>query len=385
VVSSSELDPKNDQPCINRQADGEKPAAGQYYTYQEIDSQPHVWRATLQTFTAQQRALSAFLQQYCCDHILAVGCGSSYYLAQTAATILTHCAGLAAAALPSSEFWLFPRLLPQDQASLLLTLSRSGATTETLWAVQRFRATRDGPVMAITCNPESQLAEQADFVLQAPIARERSVVQTRSLTSMLLLILCLTTVLSAKQICLANLRRLPELLESLLVRLGDLPRHLGEDLSIQRFVFLGNGALYGLANELMLKTQEMSRSQSEAYHTLDFRHGPMSLVDDHTLVVGLLSDTGLEQELRVLEEMSALGASTLAMLDSESVLQRWRPDHVVTFGSGLTEWERGPLYLPAIQNLAYHRALVKGLNPDRPLHLRAVVELAARAQGVICG
>ncbi len=385
MVRDSNLDPKSGRRHLSKRATGEQLPTGQYHTYQEIGSQPHAWRVTLETFTAQQEALSDFLQQNYCTHVLAVGCGSSYYLAHTAAAVLRHCAGLAAAALPASEFWLFPNLGPQEQKLLLLTISRSGATTETLWAVERFRATRDGPVMAITCDPGSPLADQADFVLQAPIAQERSVVQTRSLTSMLLLVLSLTTMLSKEELCLENLNRLPELLDSLLVRLGDLPRRLGEDLSIKRFVFLGNGALYGLANELMLKTQEMSRSQSEAYHTLDFRHGPMSMVDDHTLVVGLVSDTGLEQELRVLEEMSALGASTLAMLDGESHLRRWRPDHIMTFDSGLTEWERGPLYLPAIQRLAYHRALVKGLNPDHPLHLRAVVNLATHAQEVTCG
>jgi len=101
----------------------------------------------------------------------------------------------------------------------------------------------------------------------------------------------------------------------------------------------------------------------------------MSMVDEHTLVVGLLSDTGLAEELRVLEDMQGLGARTLALIEDGSLFTDWQADHVVELRSGLDEWERGPLYLPVIQRVAYHRAVAKGLDPDRPHNLTAVVEL----------
>jgi glucosamine--fructose-6-phosphate aminotransferase (isomerizing) len=119
----------------------------------------------------------------------------------------------------------------------------------------------------------------------------------------------------------------------------------------------------------------MTLSYSEAYHPMEFRHGPMSMVNEHTLVVGLLSDTGLAQEIRVLQEMHDLGARTLAIVEGESVFVDWRPDYVVELHSGLDEWTRGALYLPPLQRMAYHRAVAKGLDPDRPTNLTAVVEL----------
>jgi glucosamine--fructose-6-phosphate aminotransferase (isomerizing) len=119
----------------------------------------------------------------------------------------------------------------------------------------------------------------------------------------------------------------------------------------------------------------MSLSHAEAYHSLEFRHGPMSIVNERTLVVGFLSDTGLAEEIRVLEEMGALGARTLALAEDGLVFSDWQPDDVVELLSGLDEWERGPLYLPVIHRLAYHRAVAKGLDPDRPSNLKAVVEL----------
>jgi glucosamine--fructose-6-phosphate aminotransferase (isomerizing) len=125
----------------------------------------------------------------------------------------------------------------------------------------------------------------------------------------------------------------------------------------------------------MLKTKEMSLSYAEAYYPLEFRHGPMSMVNGHTLVVGFLSDTALMEELRVLEDMHGLGARTLALVEDGSAFADWQPDHVVELRSGLDEWERGPLYLPVLQRLAHHRAVAKGLDPDRPTNLKAVVEL----------
>jgi len=232
-----------------------------------------------------------------------------------------------------------------------------------------------GPILAITCDAGSPLAQRADFVLASPGAQEHSVAQTRSFTSMLLLTQALAATMARDAEGLERLRRLPDALEDLVARLGDLPRRLGTDPDIERFFFLGGGPLYGLANEAMLKTKEMSLSYAEAYHPLEFRHGPMSMVDAHTLVVGLLSDSGLAEELQVLEDMQRLGGRTMALIEDASAFSGWRADHVVDLSSGLNEWERGSLYLPVLQRLAYHRAVAKGLDPDHPHNLTAVVEL----------
>jgi glucosamine--fructose-6-phosphate aminotransferase (isomerizing) len=343
-------------------------------TWQEIFSQPKVWKATLEVFAADRAALEGFLDQVEFDQILVAGCGSTHYLAQSAAVTLAHRAGIPAHALPASELWLYPAAFALDR-TLLLAVSRSGTTTETLWALDRFRELGGGPVLAVTCYPESPLAQRADFALVAPDAQERSVAQTRSFTSMLLLTQALAAILAGDRGGLERLGRLPGVLEDLVERVGDLPRRLGEDRDIERLFFLGGGPLYGLASEAMLKTKEMSLSYAEAYYPLEFRHGPMSMVDGHTLVVGFLSDTGLAQEVRVLKDMQRLGGRTLALAEDAAAFSGWRANHIVELRSGLDEWERGVLYLPMIQRLAYHRAVAKGLDPDRPHNLTAVVEL----------
>ena len=103
----------------------------------EITSQPEVWQATLERFRGQKEALQGFLGRANFDNILVVGCGSTHYLAQAAATGITHRARIPARACPSSELWLFPGAVANDR-TLLVAVSRSGATTETLYAVDRF-------------------------------------------------------------------------------------------------------------------------------------------------------------------------------------------------------------------------------------------------------
>jgi glucosamine--fructose-6-phosphate aminotransferase (isomerizing) len=112
--------------------------------------------------------------------------------------------------------------------------------------------------------------------------------------------------------------------------------------------------------------KEMSISHSEPFHFLEFRHGPQTMVGPSTLVVGLVSDSNCDKELAVLQDMRALGGQVLSI--GEFGLD-------VNFASGLGEDARNALYVVAGQMLALEHAVSKGLNPDRPHNLHAVVKL----------
>jgi len=316
------------------------------YTFTEITSQPAVWRSTLAGIEERRGALERFLNQAEFEQVVVTGCGSTHCLAMTAASLITHYTGIPAYGMPASQVWLYPSLIPPKR-TLLLPISRSGTTTETLRALKRFRADMEGPVLAITCYPDRALAAQSDFVVAAP----------------------------ANGGILDQMSALPDILDRLMREQGELPRKLGEDLDIERIFFLGNGALYGIACEAMLKMKEMSITYVEPYHFLEFRHGPMSMVNDATLVTGFVSDTAQKAEVRVLKDMAQLGAQTLAVVDDVKALAGWQPSHRVELGSGLDDWVRVPLYLPLIQLMAYYRSMAKGLDPDNPQHLSAVIKL----------
>ncbi len=338
------------------------------HTLREIFSQPQVWAESLAAFDLQDPQLQSLLEAGAFDQVIVTGCGSTYYLALTAARLLRK-AGSNALACPASELLLHPEsiYLP-GQRSLLLSVSRSGSTTETVRALEQFQANAGGPVIAVSCDSGSPLARGADFVIAIDAAQEKSVAQTRSFSSMAVVLQQLAALLGGHN--LAGSRRLPALCRDLLADYADLVQSLGQNDAISKFFFLGSDALYGIACEAMLKMKEMSLSYSEAYHTLEFRHGPMSMVGEDSLVVGLLSPEAARQEQRVLKEMAAMGATVLAIGQDPGPHQR-----KITLPSDLPAWCTPVLYLPALQMLAYQRAIFTGCDPDQPHQLSAVVSL----------
>jgi glucosamine--fructose-6-phosphate aminotransferase (isomerizing) len=348
-------------------------ADNSYHTFQEIINQPQAWQAVLQEASGRSSAVRSYWRPEETQEVIFIGCGSTYYLARTAAAIFQGMTGAVATAHPASDVLLFPDItLSQGGSRMLVAISRSGETTETLRAMEQFRARDSGPVIGITCYEDTTLVRMASISLVAREAHEQSVAQTRSFASMLVAIQALSTILAGRPMS-DKFLELPELGTALIEENLDLARQLGGNPAFERFFFLGSGPFYGLACEAMLKMKEMSLSYSEAFQFLEFRHGPMSMVNQQTLIVGLLSETALPHELALLKDMRALGAKVLAVTPLD--LSAERMDYQVVLPKGLTDMERGVLYLPVLQLMAFYRSLRNKLNPDRPTNLTAVVSL----------
>lgn len=344
-----------------------------YATLQEILSQPAVWKSVIQELEQQADLLKSNWSTEGTRELIFTGCGSTYYLSRSAAEIFKGETGALTSAYPASDLCLFPDLvLTRNVSRMLFTISRSGETSETLRATDLFLSRNQGPVYAITCYEDSSLAKKASVSLITREAHEKSVAQTRSFSSMLVAVEGLAALLSGRPFS-SRFQQLPELGEDLISQCHETSSQLGLDPNLERFFFLGSGPLYGLACEAMLKMKEMSLSYSEAYHFLEFRHGPMSMVNDKTLIVGLMSEKAFKHELRLLLEMRNLGARVLAITPIESGEEQ--VDYQVILPNGLSDLERGALYLPPLQLLAFYRAVGKGLNPDKPQNLVAFVNL----------
>ena len=342
--------------------------AGGQHSLREIMSQPDVWAEALAAFDRHHPRLQSWLETRAFDQVIVTGCGSTYYLALTAARLLRQ-AGCHALACPASELLLHRKsvCLP-GQHCLLLSVSRSGRTTETVRAQEVFKSHVGGPVIAVTCEGGSPLAHDADLAIAIDAAQERSVAQTRSFSSMLLVVQQLSALIAGQD--LAACRPLPASCRRLLDQYDALARSLVENSAIEKFFFLGSDALYGIACEAMLKMKEMSLSYSEAYHTLEFRHGPMSMVGEDSLVIGLISPEATRQEIRVLDDMADMGARVLAVTQTHI-----EHHQSVRLPADLPSWCRPVLYLPVLQLLAYYRAIFNGRDPDRPHNLSAVISL----------
>lgn len=348
-----------------------------YATYGEIINQPAAWQATLTDIQANASRLQTLLQSEHFTDVLFTGCGSPYYLALTAASLCRSLTGLRAEAHPSSSVWLYPEMtVNKGGNTLIVAISRSGETTEILKAVEQAKAVTKGTTIAITCYPNSPLAAAADYTLIAQDSQEIGLAQTRSFTSMMIAAQSLIFALANKPLS-PRFLELPALGRALIDQYGEMAQQLGQDRGLNQFFFLGSEPYYGLANEAMLKMKEMTLTTAEAYHFMEFRHGPMAMITPQTLIVGLVSEAVLAHEIAVLGEMRARGARVLAITPVR--LENTIADTQVVLPDGLTDAERVPLYLPALHVLDYCRTLLKGLNPDKPHSLNAVVNLDVEA------
>lgn len=332
-----------------------------HHTYNEIKTQTDAWAQALDVVTASDLPKAG---DY--DQVIFSGCGSTYYLSLAAAALYQQLTGRAACAVPGGELLLNPQTVVRDNISqLLVAISRSGTTTETIKAVEKFKEEKRGEVLVIS-NYDEALSRLADVNIVIPKGQEQSVAQTRSFASMYVAAAAFAAKMAGRGDLAEAMQKLPAIGDSVIGKYEEWAKGIAENLSFDRFYFLGSGIRYGLACEVNLKMKEMTLTHSEPFHFLEFRHGPMSMVNERAVVVGMLSDANRVHEAKVLSEMRMLGATVASVGESEAD---------VCFESNLPEEVRGVLYLPVLQLMAFYRSLAKGLNPDRPNNLTAVVKL----------
>jgi glutamine---fructose-6-phosphate transaminase (isomerizing) len=331
-----------------------------YHTYNEIQLQTEAWAQAIEITRGLTLPRADDYQQ-----VLFAGCGSTYYLSLAASTLYQEFTGCSARGVPAGELALNPQTVLTDQKTLLVAVSRSGTTSETLKAVENFKSAKRGDVLAIS-NYDEALSRLADVSIVIDRGQEESVAQTRAFASMYVAASALCACMAGRSDLVEAMGRLPEVGDRVMGHYEVFAKEIGENLNFDRFYFLGSGIRYGLACEVNLKMKEMTLTHSEPFHFLEFRHGPMSMVNQDAIIVGLLSDKHQSHEAKVLSEMKALGGRVISLGEKDADIQ---------FESGMPESVRGVLYLPVLQLMAFYRSLAKGLNPDRPQNLTAVVQL----------
>ncbi|NQV14427.1 SIS domain-containing protein [bacterium] len=345
------------------------------HTVEEIMSQPRIWQSLIK-HNENLNGTTADLIKNASDHSFGfIGSGTSYYLSLSAAAMWKAITGLPAQAIPSADIMFYADLYAKSRGvDSAVLISRSGTTSEILLAgntLNKYKTNR----ISLTCRAESELSRMGEYRYLIGNADEKSVVMTRSFTSMLLQIQILASRFSGNQSFFDQLSSLPDIGTALMGKNNGLAEEIISSNSFTKFIYLGHGPHFGLASEGMLKVKEMSVAHSEAYHSLEFRHGPMSLVDKDTLIIYLLSDHTGDAEIKLIGEMNALGAKSIAICETANTAVSANADYVVELNSGVEENARLILALPILQQLAYHNALKKGMDPDEPRNLTQVVTL----------
>lgn len=313
-------------------------------------------RIIIEQFPFWQGGIEAPLAEVEASIIVIIGCGTSFNLAMSlAAEFNSH--GRRAIAVPGGEWLRRPEAyLPDRSGAHVVALSRSGETTETVAAAAASRAA-GLTVTAVTCERDGALAGQADHLAFAPTHPDEGIVMTSSASLMLLLGLRMAGV-SATAAVTEEAQALARLLDSKLGQLLPGRNH---------FVYLGGGALYGICLEASLKLQEMSQSFTQAYHPLEYRHGPVSLLDERTLVIMLYDPATFEEEALLVEELREKGARVIGFGGPGDVCLP-----VAVSDNAL----RGLACLPALQLLGERVAQARNIDTVTPRHLTKVVKLA---------
>lgn len=345
----------------------------QPHTYEEIKRQPGTWQQTLET-VMQHR--NDFEQQYATtdpDEVIFIGSGTSYYISIAAALTFQEQTGITAKPVPASEIFLKPdAVFAKNKKALLIAFSRSGNTTEVVRAIEFAQNNGLSACLAVTGNPESEMAHKTDHSIVLPHIKEKSVVMTGSFTNMLLTGQLLAGIVSRDAAYLSELKKLPSLGENVMPQAETMGQKLGGELNYSHFIYLGLGPYLGLALEGMLKMKEMTQAFAEAFNPLEFRHGPISVLNEECRVLLLSHHSLRSYEQDVVTDMRQPGANTVVIGDD---LDGFDSDETFELMSGLSDKSRGVLYLPLLQWMAYYRTVKKGLNPDKPRNLNQVVVL----------
>ncbi len=280
-----------------------------------------------------------------------VGCGTSVHIADSIAATLCHL-GIAARAVPGHEWAVRPGDYLPGAAPHVLAISRSGESSETVRAARVSRAA-GLTVTGFTCTAGSALTRHADQVVFAETHPEEDIVMTSSASLLLLM-----------GLRFAGLSVPGSIADTADAIMQDFDERLGTALAGRdHFVLLGGGALYGIAREGALKLQEMSLSHTEAHHPLEYRHGPISLIDEGSFVVLLYHPDTADEEAKLARELQTLGAFVVGFGGPGSLTLDLPPDPLT----------RGLVVLPALQILGERVARARGLDSTAPRHLNKVV------------
>ena len=310
------------------------------------------------------------------EHIQIVACGTSYNAGMTARYWFEALAGVGCDVEIASEFRY--RKFVTRPNSLLVTISQSGETADTLAALRL--AKEKGYMAALTiCNvSSSSLVRESDLAFMTRAGVEVGVASTKAFTTQLAALLMLVTAIGKVKGNISNekeveivkaLQSLPAEIEKALAFDKDIEA-LAEDFAEKHHaLFLGRGEFYPIAVEASLKLKEISYIHAEAYAAGELKHGPLALIDaDMPVIVVAPNNELLEKVKSNIEEVRARGGQLYVFADKEAGFTPSEGMKIITMPK-VNEIVAPIFYTVPMQLLSYHVALIKGTDVDQPRNL----------------
>lgn len=350
-----------------------------HYMLKEIVEQPY---ALAQTFSSlETQNLSDILRELeNARRIYIVAAGTSYHASLLGAIAFKRFLGIDAEALISSEFRVVSRAV--KWSDIVIGVSQSGETIDTLLALREARE-RGAKTIAIVNNQFSTIARESDYVISMRAGPEIAVAATKTFTSQVLTMLYIVAKLAEKtsiidvdaRAMIHGIKMSYQLAENILNSIGEVSKEIANKLKHkQSAYYLGRVFGVPIAMEGALKLKEIAYIHAEAYPAGESKHGPIALVEKGYPVVfvyiGFL-DEAIEGNI---EEMKAREA-WIATIAPENMVH----GSIARYSDEIIKMPRAPLetrlitYVIPLQLIAYHTAVAKGLDPDKPRNLAKTV------------
>lgn len=308
--------------------------------------------------------------------VLLLACGTSFYAASVARYWIEGIAGIPASAEIASEYRYRVPVASED--TLVVTISQSGETADTIAALKYAQSLGMDKTLAI-CNVEhSALVRESTLRFFTRAGVEIGVASTKAFTTQLVALYLLTLVLAklngrlseaSEQSRLTRLRHIPTALTGVLALEPQIIAWAERFATKDHALFLGRGIHYPIALEGALKLKEISYIHAEAYPAGELKHGPLALVDAKMPVVTIAPNDELLEKLKSnMQEVRARGGELYVFADSDTQIVSAEGMHVIRMPEN--DGDLSPiLHVVPLQLLAYHTALVRGTDVDRPRNL----------------
>ena len=363
-------------------ADAAEKGPYQHFMLKEIHEQPLAVANTLQERVANGRLLEAafgpaatqIFERTASVHIVA--CGTSFHAGIVARYFIEQVCRLPCRVEIASEYRYRNPVVQKN--SLLVTISQSGETADTLAAMRLGKQLGYLATLAICNSPESSLVREADLVMLTRAGPEIGVASTKAFTTQLTALGMLVIALARHNGADAESER------GLVSRLIELPGLIEKTLELDpvihklalRFadkhhaLFLGRGALHAVALEGALKLKEISYIHAEAYAAGELKHGPLALVDADMPVITVAPNNELLEKLKSnLMEVRARGGELYVFADPDSGFESSDGINVILMPRHVTYFQAPIVYTIPLQLLAYHVAILRGTDVDQPRNL----------------
>ena len=301
-------------------------------------------------------------------------CGTSLHAGRVAANWFSAIAGLPTQIDYASEYrYKNPYI---DKNTLLVTISQSGETADTLAALRYAKDQKYLASLAICNVPTSSLARESDFLLLTNAGPEIGVASTKAFTTQLIALMLLTLSLAKasgtnpklRSRVIQALRQMPDIVEKSLELKDDIVDIASEIAQQDNALFLGRGMFYPIAKEGALKLKEISYIHAEAYPAGELKHGPLALIDERMPVVAIAPEHELAEKLvSNLEEVKARGGALYVFGNAKEKLSLERGKYI---SMPECDFLLTPiLYTIPLQILSYEVALIRGTDIDQPRNL----------------